>query len=48
MMWQGVGVTQLAPIMTLTPAPAVDRTYIFDTLLPGEVHRASKVRALYS
>ena len=44
-MWQGVGVTQLAPIITLTPAPAVDRTYIFDTLLPGEVHRASEVRA---
>jgi 1-phosphofructokinase len=38
-------VTNSARVITLTPAPAIDRTYLLDALLPGEVHRARDVRA---
>lgn len=34
-----------ARVITLTPAPAIDRTYLLDALHPGEVHRAREVHA---
>jgi len=34
-----------ARVITLTPAPAIDRTYVLDSLHPGEVHRAQEVYA---
>ena len=32
-------------VITLTPAPAIDRTYLLDSLHPGEVHRAQEVHS---
>lgn len=32
-----------ARVITMTPAPALDRTYLLDSLHPGEVHRAQEV-----
>lgn len=32
-------------VVTLTPSPAFDRTYILESLVPGEVHRAREVRS---
>lgn len=34
-----------ARVITVTPAPAIDRTYVLDSLRPGEVHRAREVHA---
>ena len=32
-------------VVTLTPSPAIDRTYVLDSLTPGEVHRAHDVHS---
>ena len=32
-------------VVTLTPSPAFDRTYVLESLVPGEVHRAHEVRS---
>ena len=32
-----------AAVATLTPAPVIDRTYVFDQLVQGEVNRTSEV-----
>ena len=42
--WDSEGVK--ASVITLTPAPAIDRTYELGTLHPGEAEAA--VRALFS
>lgn len=34
-----------ARVITLTPAPAIDRTYLLDSLRPGEIHRAHEACA---
>ena len=34
-----------ARVITVTPAPAVDRTYVLDSLHPGQIHRARAVHA---
>ena len=33
-----------APVVTLTPAPTLDRTYYVNNLHPGGVNRADDVR----
>jgi 1-phosphofructokinase len=37
------GIAQKSPIVTLTPAPTLDRTYSVTNLHPGEVNRADSV-----
>ena len=37
------GITTKSPIVTLTPAPTLDRTYFVTNLHPGEVNRADSV-----
>ena len=37
--------SDVARVITVTPAPAIDRTYVVNTLELGEVHRATEVHA---
>lgn len=41
-------VKNLARVVTLTPAPSIDRTYQVHAMSPGEVHRAHRVSAEFA